>query len=725
MRKKFAELNFARPKSRLFARKSDDEPAFEWISKTPVTYNRADRDALHVELGREGENVVIDTPRTPQASHGVLQRARNLLAAKYVEPIRVHIADQEKQVREYCDGYTANYAEWMFNTSIPALGAVLEIRDCATLANLLSLHPHEDCEEKDKEDKIQYAFKRMTADFGAAERAIDWIASVYDLEHQASGEMLKEEMAEIIRPYVREALDTVLQARTMRSLWQYSVRNPYFQKLVEKDYTVSNAGIGTILTRLMEQMGRDIVDPVAMVELLSELSNGGAAPGARFRRVIYSRRPTKNRLIGAYSVARTKRQRDWMKWGLTRAMQECEQVAEKNFPDFFDAAAELAANAFQFGWNGRSYPDGQYMGKDSSGYSFPLGALQVMDGPTGNYHNPHTASLDWLLARDATLGSVSYLHRVTEFWLLQRMPEILSEFLRRRHAKHGKGNSLGDMMGPNFEIGRQHRAMAGMGQEGEGFTRRKVTLKPGENQTMPHDERNWLKTFNDFSQETGQSHGRWGAMTMLRPHLGNHIKPAAATSRHFTATEEGSHFRYPERYVSDGHVFSRKVKRNCGTILMDVSGSMDYEREDIRRFSEECPNVTMAAYGSDSAVRGGFLKIIAQDGRVADEETIMNHFGGGNLVDGPALYWLADQKGPRIWVSDGMVTGRGEDSEDVLNRECDAVVMRARITHVRCWDDALALLGVPEYTHRLPVLQHRSHGDSPGAGRPLLRPVAS
>ena len=32
------------------------------------------------------------------------------------------------------------------------------------------------------------------------------------------------------------------------------------------------------------------------------------------------------------------------------------------------------------------------------------------------------------------------------------------------------------------------------------------------------------------------------------------------------------------------------------------------------------------------------------------------------MVDGPALRWLARQDRPRIWVSDGVVTGVGDDN---------------------------------------------------------------
>jgi len=37
--------------------------------------------------------------------------------------------------------------------------------------------------------------------------------------------------------------------------------------------------------------------------------------------------------------------------------------------------------------------------------------------------------------------------------------------------------------------------------------------------------------------------------------------------------------------------------------------------------------------------------------------------GSGNVVDGPALAWLARQPRPRIWFCDGAVTGIGDHGD--------------------------------------------------------------
>jgi len=53
--------------------------------------------------------------------------------------------------------------------------------------------------------------------------------------------------------------------------------------------------------------------------------------------------------------------------------------------------------------------------------------------------------------------------------------------------------------------------------------------------------------------------------------------------------------------------------------------------------------------------------------------------GGGNIVDGPALEWLAAQAEPRIWISDGVVTGVNDVDYAALSAEALRVQMTGRI----------------------------------------------
>ena len=53
--------------------------------------------------------------------------------------------------------------------------------------------------------------------------------------------------------------------------------------------------------------------------------------------------------------------------------------------------------------------------------------------------------------------------------------------------------------------------------------------------------------------------------------------------------------------------------------------------------------------------------------------------GGGNIVDGPALDWLATQAEPRIWISDGAVTGIDDVDHAVLSAEALRAQMTGRV----------------------------------------------
>ena len=51
----------------------------------------------------------------------------------------------------------------------------------------------------------------------------------------------------------------------------------------------------------------------------------------------------------------------------------------------------------------------------------------------------------------------------------------------------------------------------------------------------------------------------------------------------------------------------------------------------------------------------------------------------GNVVDEPAIDWLARQEKPRLWVCDGMVTGRGDAPSLPIAERIAKVCRRAKI----------------------------------------------
>ena len=160
--------------------------------------------------------------------------------------------------------------------------------------------------------------------------------------------------------------------------------------------------------------------------------------------------------------------------------------------------------------------------------------------------------------------------------------------------------------------------------------------------------------------------------------------------RAWRAAQEGSVVRYLTRWPVDRAVFRRRARRSGGTLLVDTSGSMSLEPADLDRLLLATPHgMRVAIYSGSGEV--GELRIVADGGRRAAPEHLAR-FGSGNVVDLPALEWLAKQSLPRLWVSDGVVTGVGDKGSQVLKRRCEAVCRRARIRRVAKLDEAAALL---------------------------------
>ena len=126
--------------------------------------------------------------------------------------------------------------------------------------------------------------------------------------------------------------------------------------------------------------------------------------------------------------------------------------------------------------------------------------------------------------------------------------------------------------------------------------------------------------------------------------------------RRWRAAQEGTRIRAPHRILTDDRVFGKKRWAQGGSVLIDASGSMSLSVKDLWAIVENAPGATVAVYaGQDSR---GLLRILARNGRIVPREACHHdHLGSMNVVDGPALRWLARQSRPRLWISDGRVTG--------------------------------------------------------------------
>ena len=111
-----------------------------------------------------------------------------------------------------------------------------------------------------------------------------------------------------------------------------------------------------------------------------------------------------------------------------------------------------------------------------------------------------------------------------------------------------------------------------------------------------------------------------------------------------------------------------KARRNGGTVLLDMSESMNWTIDKIEAILKNIPEATIAGYAAKSDSYGnGKLAILASRGyRVREVPWI----GIGNYVDALAMEWLERQPQPHYYVCDLGFTGHIE--------ECNA--MHAKLT---------------------------------------------
>jgi len=182
---------------------------------------------------------------------------------------------------------------------------------------------------------------------------------------------------------------------------------------------------------------------------------------------------------------------------------------------------------------------------------------------------------------------------------------------------------------------------------------------------------------------TSQGTGMWGDMEIHKPPLTVNLQSRLKGARNYRASDFGYNPKYINRYCIDKKIFKQKQNVLGGTILIDASGSMRFDGEDILEIMTLLPAVTIAMYNGRSY--DGDLRIIAKGGMRVDQKYLDKYAGGGNVVDGPALEWLATMPPRRIWVSDMHVFGRSGSHSSGANliRDCLNICTKHKIINLQ------------------------------------------
>jgi hypothetical protein len=159
------------------------------------------------------------------------------------------------------------------------------------------------------------------------------------------------------------------------------------------------------------------------------------------------------------------------------------------------------------------------------------------------------------------------------------------------------------------------------------------------------------------------------------------------------ASATGKNPRRIHRMLTDPQrrVFDKTVKGKGGIVIVDCSGSMSLTREQVRDVVMASPGCSVVAYTvrdweideNGEAVQPNAW-VLADAGRICDELPFDRGFGNG--VDLPILEWAVKnrkkQSSPIVWVSDGGVTGMGDNSHTMLYVKVIEFVKRHNIAIV-------------------------------------------
>ena len=194
------------------------------------------------------------------------------------------------------------------------------------------------------------------------------------------------------------------------------------------------------------------------------------------------------------------------------------------------------------------------------------------------------------------------------------------------------------------------------------------------------------KLLEDMSYMSGRGVGYWGKMTIHEPPLTVNLQARLKGSRAYRPMDYGYNPKYINRYCIDKKIFKQKQNVKGGTILIDASGSMNFNGNDILEIMKLLPAVNIAMYNGYSTT--GDLRVIAKNGMRVDQDYLDTYSGGGNVVDGPALEWLATMPARRIWVSDMYVFGAGAHSSAFnLLKECYDLCTKHKIINLKNVDE--------------------------------------
>lgn len=167
----------------------------------------------------------------------------------------------------------------------------------------------------------------------------------------------------------------------------------------------------------------------------------------------------------------------------------------------------------------------------------------------------------------------------------------------------------------------------------------------------------------------------------------------------------------PDRLLTDPErrIFRETVKSHGGIVVVDCSGSMSLSHKQVLDILHHYSGATIVAYTHNG--KGPNAWILAKNGKMISQHNFSQiNLGHGNGVDLPILQWAVRQRKNRkeflMWISDGGVTGKGDNQTDSLIAQVCAFIVKHDIIGVESTEDAIELLREMKLRGRFPRQRH-------------------
>ena len=153
-------------------------------------------------------------------------------------------------------------------------------------------------------------------------------------------------------------------------------------------------------------------------------------------------------------------------------------------------------------------------------------------------------------------------------------------------------------------------------------------------------------------------HDTWIPLNIKRQPMSVTLQGAIGRKR--VASNVGRNPRRLQRMITDPErrIFDKYVRDRGGIVLVDLSGSMDLSKDQVKEIMFSAKGCTVLGYSSSSwrHKQNDNLWVLADKGKICDE---LPDVPGGNGNDLPAIKYAVSlrerMQTPVIWVTDGMV----------------------------------------------------------------------